>query len=77
MSTFICYANGDVFDAFASLDAVLRKLIPDKRLRGYGMRKSDMKTDAERVMQAQQHSLVNSHIAITRNILIGLYSELY
>ena len=69
--------TGGVMEAFDSLDAFLRRLIPDKRLREYGMLESDIESYADRVIATQQRLLVNSHIGITREHLIGIYSELY
>ncbi len=69
--------EGGVPEAFAGLEALLRQLIPDKRLRDYGMNETDIEPYADRVLETQQRLLVNSHIPITREHLIGIYQELY
>ncbi len=63
--------------SFLSLDRLLKKLIPEKRLRDYGMLESEIEKYADKVIETQQRLLVNSHITMTREILIDIYKELY
>lgn len=80
LSGVICETLGcnlTVQESFQSLDNLLRKLIPDKRMRDYGMKQDEVEKYADKVIETQQRLLVNSHIPMTRELLMGIYQELY
>ena len=80
LSDVICETLGcdlTVQESFQSLDNLLRQLIPDKRMRDYGMKQDEIEAYADKVIETQQRLLVNSHIPMTRELLIGIYRELY
>jgi 4-hydroxybutyrate dehydrogenase len=63
----------DTVAAFAALDAMLKKLIPQKKLTEYGMKREDAGVYADRVIATQQRLLVNNYVPLTREDLVSIY----
>lgn len=65
--------SADVPAAFAALDAMLKKLIPQKKLTEYGMKREDTAAYADKVIETQQRLLVNNYAPLGREDLIAIY----
>lgn len=63
----------DTRTAFAALEAMLKKLIPQKKLTEYGMRREDAAAYADKVIETQQRLLVNNYAPLDRKDLIAIY----
>ena len=63
----------DTRTAFAALDAMLRKLLPQKKLTEYGMKREDAAAYADKVIETQQRLLVNNYAPLSREDLIAIY----
>lgn len=63
----------DTKTAFAALDAMLRQLIPQKKLTDYGMKREDAAAYADKVIETQQRLLVNNYAPLSREDLIAIY----
>lgn len=59
--------------AFAALDAMLRQLVPQKKLTEYGMKREDAATYADKVIETQQRLLVNNYAPLSREDLVAIY----
>ncbi len=64
---------GDTRTAFAALNTMLTKLIPQKKLTEYGMRREDAAAYADKVIETQQRLLVNNYAPLGREDLIAIY----
>lgn len=65
--------TNDTKTAFAALDAMLKKLIPQKKLTEYGMKRDDTAAYADKVIETQQRLLVNNYAPLSREDLIAIY----
>ncbi len=63
----------DTATAFAALDVMLAKLIPQKKLAEYGMKRENAGAYADKVIATQQRLLVNNYVPLTRGELIAIY----
>ena len=63
----------DTKTAFAALDDMLKKLIPQKKLTEYGMKREDAAAYADKVIETQQRLLVNNYAPLDREDLIKIY----
>lgn len=63
----------DAKTAFATLEAMLKKLIPQKKLTEYGMKREDAAAYADKVIETQQRLLVNNYAPLSREDLIAIY----
>ena len=65
--------SDDTKVAFAELDAMLKKLVPQKKLTEYGMKREDAAAYADKVIETQQRLLVNNYAPLSREDLIAIY----
>ncbi|CAK7066350.1 MAG: Aldehyde-alcohol dehydrogenase [Desulfovibrio sp.] len=63
----------DTKTAFAALEAMLQKIIPQKKLTEYGMKREDAAAYADKVIETQQRLLVNNYAPLSREDLIAIY----
>jgi 4-hydroxybutyrate dehydrogenase len=62
---------------YENLSKVLDKLLPRKPLREYGMKKEEIETFTDAVIDGQQRLLVNSCEPFSREDIINTYKSLY
>jgi len=65
------------YNIYEQLDAVLRKMLPKKSLREYGMTEKDIDIFTENVIKSQQRLLANNYVAFTEEDIRGIFKELY
>lgn len=61
---------------FDTLDRVLAKVVPTKRLNEYGMSAADIHLYAEKVIETQQRLLVNNYVPLSNRDIAGIYKGL-
>lgn len=66
-----------VDEVYDSLDALLSKLIPLKKLREYGMKDEEVRGFAENVLVTQQRLLKNNYVPFTVDEIEAIYRKLY
>ena len=64
-------------DVYGSLEDVLNRIIPRKRLREYGMKEEETQIFAARVEASQQRLLNQSYVKMTADQMAAIYRELY
>ncbi|MCI9168533.1 MAG: 4-hydroxybutyrate dehydrogenase [Dorea sp.] len=64
-------------DVYGSLEHVLNRIIPRKRLREYGMKEEETQIFAARVEASQQRLLNQSYVKMTADQMAAIYRELY
>ncbi|GHU03607.1 4-hydroxybutyrate dehydrogenase [Betaproteobacteria bacterium] len=63
----------DTQTAFSALNDMLRKLIPQKKLTDYGMKREDAGAYADKVIETQQRLLVNNYAPLKREDFMAIY----
>ena len=61
---------------FDTLDRVLAKVVPTKRLNEYGMSAADIHLYAEKVIATQQRLLVNNYVPLSNHDIARIYNGL-
>ena len=65
--------SDDTAAAFAALEEMLTKLLPQKKLTDYGMKREDAAAYADKVIATQQRLLVNNYVPLSREDLVAIY----
>jgi 4-hydroxybutyrate dehydrogenase len=64
-------------DVYDKLDKVLNKLLVKKPLREFGMKKEEIESFAENVIQSQQRLLANNYVTLSKEEIMEIYKKLY
>ncbi|NLZ54759.1 MAG: 4-hydroxybutyrate dehydrogenase [Thermoanaerobacteraceae bacterium] len=67
----------DIVSSFLTLEELIEKLIPKKRLREYGMIREDIPNYADKVIESQQRLLINNFVPLSKEDLISIYERIY
>lgn len=67
----------DLAGSFQALEALINQLLPEKRLREYGMREEDIEPYVDKVIESQQRLLINNYVELSRDDLISIYRKVY
>nr|WP_092075013.1 4-hydroxybutyrate dehydrogenase [Dendrosporobacter quercicolus]NSL50092.1 4-hydroxybutyrate dehydrogenase [Dendrosporobacter quercicolus DSM 1736]SDN26865.1 4-hydroxybutyrate dehydrogenase [Dendrosporobacter quercicolus] len=59
------------------LDSLLESILPRKPLREYGMKRAEIETFADSVLENQQRLLKNNYAPLSRQQMVDIYSQLY
>ena len=64
-------------ESFLALGELINQLIPEKKLREYGVKEEDIEIYVDKVIESQQRLLINNFIHLEREDLIAIYQEIY
>ncbi|MBU3198931.1 4-hydroxybutyrate dehydrogenase [Clostridium estertheticum] len=64
-------------DVYKEIENVLNKLLMKKPLKEFGMKKEEIKLFTDSVIESQQRLLVNNYVALSREEMIEIYTNLY
>lgn len=67
----------EIAEVYQSLDSLLSKLIPLKKLREYGMKDEEVRGFAENVLVTQQRLLKNNYVPFDVDEIEAIYRKLY
>lgn len=59
------------------LETSLNRLLPEKKLREYGMKISEAESFTDSVIEKQQRLLVNNYVPLARETILQIYQSLY
>lgn len=63
--------------AFAMLDDLLQRILPQKKLREYGVRQADLQEYADIVMTRQGRLMANNYAELSRDAVLNIYEKLF
>lgn len=67
----------DTSDVYQELSKVLDKLLARKPLKEYGMKKEEVESFTDNVIEGQQRLLVNNYVPLSRDEILNIYKALY
>jgi 4-hydroxybutyrate dehydrogenase len=64
-------------DPWEVMDELLKRLLPPKPLREYGMKEAEIETFADSVIREQQRLLVNNYVELSRDEIRDIFKRLW
>jgi 4-hydroxybutyrate dehydrogenase len=68
---------GDGDDVYKEIEKVLGKLLVKKPLKEFGMKKEEIESFTDNVIENQQRLLVNNYVPLSREEMVEIYTNLY
>lgn len=64
-------------DVYAELDKLFSFIWENKKLHTFGMQPNEVLEFTESVLEKQQRLLANSYVTLSKEVMLGIYSDLY